>query len=369
MTFNTLAVFSPNQNAYSETFIQAHKQLPFQIKYYYGDFLPTTLDESILQPPLWSQRVLNKLRNHFNARELRLLRSLRKERINCVLAEYGPTGCETLRVVKHLGLPLIVHFHGFDASESQTIERYKDLYIELFEYASAVIVVSRKMVADLIGLGCPQAKIIYGVCGPDNQFLSVLPKYAQPFFIAVGRFTYKKAPHLTILAFSRVVKQFPNAKLTMVGEGELLPVAQELVRGLGLHANVEFKGMQTTSQILRLFEQSMAFVQHSVVAYNGDAEGTPVAVLEAQAASLPVIATTHAGIPDVVEHGTTGLLCSEHDVTGMADNMIRLLSSPALCEKLGKNARKRVLDQFTLERHLFILAQTVRTAIQKTYGN
>jgi glycosyltransferase involved in cell wall biosynthesis len=91
------------------------------------------------------------------------------------------------------------------------------------------------------------------------------------------------------------------------------------------------------------------FVQHSVVASTGDREGTPVAVLEAGAAGLPVVATRHEGIADVVVDGETGLLVEEGDVDGMGDALVELLTDPERARRIGRAARERVELLFSLE--------------------
>jgi glycosyltransferase involved in cell wall biosynthesis len=92
---------------------------------------------------------------------------------------------------------------------------------------------------------------------------------------------------------------------------------------------------------------AQAFVQHSVVAPDGDSEGTPVSVIEAGACGLPVVATRHGGIPDVVIDGETGLLVDEGDVAGMAERMQRLLKEPHTAGLLGKRAREHIQSHYS----------------------
>jgi glycosyltransferase involved in cell wall biosynthesis len=67
---------------------------------------------------------------------------------------------------------------------------------------------------------------------------------------------------------------------------------------------------------------------------------------------LPVVATRHAGIPEVVIDGSTGLLVEEGDVAGMAEAMLRLVLDPDLAERLGSAGQRRVKAHFTVDRHL-----------------
>ena len=75
-----------------------------------------------------------------------------------MLAEYGTTAHTFLPIIKELELPLITHFHGYDASNEEKIQNSNN-YKEVFEYSSSIVVVSKKMYEDLIKLGCPEKKI------------------------------------------------------------------------------------------------------------------------------------------------------------------------------------------------------------------
>lgn len=360
-----LAIFSPNQNAYSETFIQAHRKLPFDIRFYFGGSVPGLLEGKSMIALPWKLRIEKKFQKGFSSAEKKLLYSLKNDKVQVVLAEYGTTAAECLPVVQRLKLPLIVHFHGFDASVTNLKKDYKEKYKRVFDYASSVVVVSQRMKSDLEEMGCPKSKLVLNTYGPNPEFFELNPEYLRPQFIAIGRFVEKKAPHLTILAFQKVVSKFPDARLKMIGDGPLWQVCKDLVNHFDLSNNVELAGVQSPAQIQKEMEQSLAFVQHSVTASNGDSEGTPVAVLEAQASALSVISTLHAGIPDVVIDGETGLLCQELDVDSMAENMMKVWNDKLLACRLGKAGRERVKEYFTMERHLGVLMDLVNRSLNK----
>ncbi|MNG12084.1 GDP-mannose-dependent alpha-(1-6)-phosphatidylinositol monomannoside mannosyltransferase [compost metagenome] len=124
-------------------------------------------------------------------------------------------------------------------------------------------------------------------------------------------------------------------------------------------------GVLSKEQFSDYIENALAFVQHSVTAINGDQEGTPVAVLEASASGLPVIATFHAGIPDVIVDGETGLLVAEHDVDAMTQKMMLLLSNKELAKQLGKNGKERIKTHFTMEKHLKTIDALITKAIEE----
>ena len=361
-----LAILSPNENAYSETFIQAHRNLPFRNFFYCGGRVPYKLAGS-KRLVIIIHKVYFKLRsylnNSFTSSEYCLKYLLKKKKINCVLAEYGTTAADSLRVIQSLNLPLVVHFHGYDASDRNFLLRYKEKYIEVFKYAKFIISVSKKMTADLIALGCPENKIILNTYGPNIDFYNITPSFNTKQFVAIGRFVDKKAPHLTIRAFSKVAKQHPDATLVFGGEGDLLNACKDLVKVLGIQNQVSFLGKLSKLQIMQLFSTSIAFVQHSITPENGDSEGTPVAVLEANAAGLPVIATRHAGIPDVIEHGKTGFLVEELDVEGMANYMIQLYDNPEKARQMGQSGSQNMQLNFSIEKHLKCLAEIINKAV------
>jgi len=361
-----VALLSPNKNAYSETFIQAHKNyLDANIKFYYHGFLPDSLEDEIFPKPRLIDRLFRlffkKMKNSYNLSlgEYMLMKSFKEQCIEKVYAEYGPTAVSVLKVCKIMNLPLIVNFHGADISVKDNLALYLDKYKEVVEFAESIVVVSKSMKSRLIDFGAKIDKITYTPCGPNDMFLNIKPTFKEKSFVAVGRFIDKKAQYYTILAFKKVVEIYPDAKLYLIGQGELFNTCKNLVRYYNLNEKVHFLGVVKQDEIVSLFESVSALVQHSITAENGDMEGTPVAVLEASASALPVISTYHSGISDVVIDGKTGLLVSEHDVNGMANNMIKILSNKELTAKLGKNGREHIKNNFAMNLHIAKLNELI----------
>lgn len=359
-----LAIFSPFESS-TETFIKAHKKLPFRVSYFFNGLIPTSLEGiGSLVAGRYTQKVLHKVsRSRFSFEEQVLLTALKRQNIQCILAEYGPTAAESLSVIRHLSIPLIVHFHGYDASRKDTIEKYGQKYKDLFEYANTIVAVSEAMIKDLIALGCPGEKILLNPYGPDESFLEIVPDYNSRVFLFVGRLVDKKAPYYTIAAFAQVNKVFPEAELWMIGDGPLLNTCMNLATYFGVANKVVFKGSLAADEIRNAMKDSFAYVQHSIRAENGDAEGAPVAIMEAQAAGLPVVSTIHAGIPDIVQSEETGLLVPEHDVKGMAEAMITLLKYPDKAEEMGIAGKERIKKYFSLSKHLQLLEEAVKNAV------
>jgi colanic acid/amylovoran biosynthesis glycosyltransferase len=272
-----------------------------------------------------------------------------------------------LPVCRQAGVPLVAQFHGVDAYHHDELATHREGYQRLFREAAALVAVSRDMVEQLVSLGAPRSRVFYNSCGVDMKlFQPTRPEANPPLFVAAGRFVDKKAPHLTLLAFERVLATCPEARLTMIGEGPLWNATRQLAAALGIDGQVEFPGRQTHSQVAEWLRGARAFVQHSVVTTYGDSEGTPVGILEAGASGLPVVSTRHAGIKEAVLSGKTGFLVDELDITGMANAMKSLALEPALAGQMGAQARRHVGDHYSMEITIGTLSEILHNAAARS---
>lgn len=363
-----IALISPSKNAYSETFIQQHRNhLDGNIIFYFNGNIPK---ENDVEGNLLNNfkkikyRLMKKFRlTKLSLEELGFRHSLKRNNIQCVVAEYGITSSHVLQVCKSLGIPLIPIFHGYDASVKSILTNYGNRYKQVFEYSNSVVVVSNKIKDTLITMGCNSNKIVVTPCAPKPTFFKIDPDFSEQRFIGVGRFVDKKAPYLTILAFKKVVDQFPMVNLIIGGDGPLWNSCKNLIKVLNLEKNIFLPGILTSNDLQELYSNSLGFVQHSVQAENGDSEGTPVAVLEASASALPVISTFHAGIPDVIINNKTGILVEELSILDMAEGMIKLLKDVKLAKEMGANGREYIKNNFSLEHHIGILNESIKKAV------
>ena len=368
-----IAIVTPRE--YPETFIQAHLDLIEGKKFHlYGYYFPSAAKD---QPSLLSSNhklfakgmieIKSKLgmKNNYTLLEKGLIKYLCNRNIDVFLAEYGMTGAEITPVLKKFAIPLVVHFHGHDAVRKKVLYNYKDKYRAMFDYASYIVVVSKDMQRQLKSLGAPGDKLILNTYGPQKIFSSVIPNYESNQFLFIGRFVDKKAPYLTILAFKKVHEKFPMSRLIMVGDDYLLNACRVLAEALNLVPAIKFRGRLTHQKILEYMRDSFCYVQHSIVADDGDSEGTPVSILEAAAAGLPVISTKHAGIKDAVKHGETGFLVEEKDVQLMSKYMIKLFSDRKLAKQMGGNAKEFIHQNYSMNKHINKLQQILERAALK----
>ncbi len=347
-------MFAPTRRAASETFVRANLAgLPFAVQAFFGDERPLQEPDRLAYGlAVWVSKVLTRLGL------LRLAgwpaacvaRSLiRRHQPDLVLAEFGFHAVRVMEAAADTGIPLVVHFRGSDLSAQGKLGVLSSRYRRLMMLSQGMICKSQPMLQTLLKLGADPTRVLVSASGANaDLFHGSLPSSSAPVFLAVGRFVMKKGPLQTIRAFARQ----PIGSLWMVGDGPLLAEARRLVQSLQLQNRVRFLGAMSQEQVSSLMRQVRVFVQHSMVAPDGDSEGNPVAVMEAQLSGLPVVATRHGGIPEVVLDQHTGLLVDEGDWMAMAMAMERLMADPALADRLGASGRSRVLAHFTLDHHL-----------------
>lgn len=365
-----ICITSTSQTSSPESFVQAHiDYLPGNVHFLFGDNLPreSASEGNLSIYPNFTKRLTARL--GFSRAKVQspniigIQNYLLRHRIDVVFSEFGTTGAEMTPICKRMGLPLVVIFHGGDISFKDLLHTWHDKYVEMIRYASRLLVVSKHMVPTLLNLGAKPEQILFTPYGPDDRFFEIR---ANPLtsnrFISVGRFVDKKAPHLTLAAFNEFAKFHDDYTLTMVGDGPLLPTIRSLARYWRLCNKVRFTGKLLATDIAKELSAGFCFLQHSVTAESGDMEGTPVGILEACAARLPVISTQHAGIPEVVLDEQTGYLGAEHDVAAMTRRMLQLASSPKTAQVMGKLACEHVRKNFSMKMHIKTIEDALRNA-------
>ncbi len=342
-----LAIFNENKHKYTETFVRNHfENLRFNKVFYYG--LPPQFihpwGDIVSDNHLWKQFKLAFLKlleidekTYFSNR---LRKSLKKKKIEIALAEFGTMGVYVYKACMQNSIPLVVIFHGYDAWHQDVVDKNKKEYVKMFSYASKIIGVSRDICSQLERLGCPKQKIVHLPSTINFKIFDFkIADRNLNRILSVGRFAETKSPHLTILAFHEVLKEIPDATLVMVGKdggGELFEACHILVKALKIEEKVEFKGVLSPDEVKNEMVRASVFVQHSITTpINNDKEGTPVSVMEAMACGLPVVATRHAGIAELINSGENGYLIEEYDYLSMAKQIVFCLKNPELMNEIG----------------------------------
>jgi glycosyltransferase involved in cell wall biosynthesis len=172
--------------------------------------------------------------------------------------------------------------------------------------------------------------------------------------IFVGRLDPVKGALLLLEAFALALKDHPEARLTIVGDGPARGAAEDKARALGLSAAVTFAGYRTQAEVAGLLEEADMLVLPSF------AEGVPVVLMEAMASRLPVIASRVAGVSELVEDGVSGFTVPPGDAATLADRIGRLMSGPDPARTMGVAGRRMVEAEFDIAREGAWLAEIFR---------
>src|SRR6185436_11064352 len=146
-------------------------------------------------------------------------------------------------------------------------------------------------------------------------------------------------------------------RLVHAGGGPLKGMLEARARALGIAARVEWRGARTQTELLAEYRAADLFALASRVARDGDRDGLPNVLAEAQSQGLACVATRVSGIPELIDHGDTGLLVAPEDAPELARALEALIRDPARRRALGAAGRKRVTGKFGLEENIARLAR------------
>ncbi|MDP9159526.1 MAG: glycosyltransferase [Acidobacteriota bacterium] len=296
-------------------------------------------------------------------------------------AHFGTRGSECLTLKKMLRIPLLTSFYGYDAWRLPEIDRaWRKKYEKLFAAGDAFLVEGPAMRERLVQLGCPVQKILIHRIGVDLSTIPMHPythkRASSPIrVVMVGRFVEKKGFTDGLRACLQARLRGADIKITIVGSGvtgdhascvienELLTLAAEP----RLSGRVEFTGFVPLDKATQIIDSHDVFLCPSRHAKDGDAEGgSPVVLTEAMALGLICVGTRHCDIPEVIIDGETGYLCSEGDVSGMANVLCHLATDFADAAEMGANGRKHIETHFSLKAQLPKLNQIYRSLVAMT---
>jgi len=141
-----------------------------------------------------------------------------------------------------------------------------------------------------------------------------------------------------------------DMSLDIVGDGPLRPALDSLVAELGMHNAVRIIGARSHDEVARVMGAAHLFAAPSVTASDGDMEGIPVALMEAMASGLPVVATRHSGIPELVEDRVSGVLVPERDTAALASALQWFVDHPERWSAMALAAHAMVERNYNVER-------------------
>ncbi|HKV49691.1 MAG TPA: glycosyltransferase [Gemmatimonadaceae bacterium] len=271
---------------------------------------------------------------------------------DAILCHFGSNGERALRV-RDAGIvsgPIVTAFHGADMSR-YVRQHGAAVYRDLFARGDLFLPVSEFWAARLVELGCPADRIVVHHMGIDlSRFAFTPPRpptVDQPIrIVAVARLVEKKGLAYAVRAVSALRRDGVDVALDIVGDGPMRAQLESLIGELGMSNAVRIIGARSREDVARVMGSAHLFVAPSVIARDGDMEGIPVALMEAMASGVPVVATRHSGIPELVRDQVSGLLVGERDVDALAGALRSLVDHPAQWLTLALAAHDAVAQDY-----------------------
>ncbi len=268
--------------------------------------------------------------------------------------------------------PIVIITHALECLACRSNPVLNTLMLWVLRKSTLVVAVSNFTRNELIRLGVPQEKIVVIHNGVDPDQFKPGPKSQKLIsqyglsnarvILTVSRLIPRK-DHLTVLRALKILKErFANIRYLIVGDGPMRPKLEQAAKAMGLSEDVIFTGDVSCEELKEYYNLCDVFVM-TPTSYpsRGDYEGFGLVYLEAGACEKPVVGTRTGGVPDAISHGETGFLCEPENPEEVASSIATLLENETLCQKFGKQARKRILAGLTWQhvahRLLAVLAE------------
>ncbi len=280
---------------------------------------------------------------------LRLAVAARDRGVRHLHAHFASAATEVARLASAwTGIPFTFTAHAKDLFHDDVDP--DDLERKLAQ-AAAVVTVSDYNAAFLArNHGAAAAGVVRIDNGLDLESLTFIAGPRPPRVVAVGRLVPKKGFAHLIEAMAKLRSRGSNVACDLVGGGPEERPLRALVAKLGLEATVHLHGALPQTETLRLVADAGVLAAPCRVADDGDRDGLPTVLLEAMALGTPCVATPVTGIPELIEHGRSGLLVPEADPAALAGALQRILADPALGRQVARAARRRIEERFDVRR-------------------
>ena len=273
-------------------------------------------------------------------------------------AHFGHLGVDMWPIAKKLDLPLLVTLHGSDVRIKK--EWWSRARGSLRFYPERLVAMARDKRVFFVAVSesMRQTALDYGI-GPDRLIVNFLgidrtrfepsptpPSAREPVMLFVGRLVEKKGCDILLRAFAKIRADVPDARLRIIGDGPDRAKLADYAREHDLP--VLFEGSMPSEAVSRALREARLLCLPSVTASNGDAEGLPIVILEAQASGTPVVTSAKGGATEGIVDGKTGFAFAERDVDALAGHLRRLLRDDALADAFAAAGPEHIARHFDI---------------------
>lgn len=282
------------------------------------------------------------------------LRLLGLDRFDIIHCQFGSTGLvgHHFRSCSALRGKLVTTFRGFDISR-HVDSHGPDVYADLFATGDHFLVNCDFFRQRLVEIGCDPARLSVQHSSVDTSKFTFRPRIApsdgRVVIATVARLVEKKGIADALHALGNLIEDYPGIDYRILGDGPLRIELETLTETLGIASKVTFLGAGNQDDVIGLLDTAHLFVGPSVTATDGDQDGPINTLKEAMAMGIPVIATRHGGIPELVSDGVTGRLIPERNPEALADEIRSMLASATDWERMGRVGRAVIESEWDRE--------------------
>jgi glycosyltransferase involved in cell wall biosynthesis len=269
-----------------------------------------------------------------------------------------PTGPAAVSAARRLGLPSVITMHGGDVyvNPEQGYDFPTRWYVRpalrwTLRKAGALTAITDDCRQHALRAGAPEQSVHLVFNGTDLRRFSpapagsgVDPRFGPNMIFACRQLFPRKGIRFLVEAAAQLKSRFPDLKVVVAGDGFERPDLIALAERLGIARDVTFLGWVANSELPPYYRSAAVSVIPSLE------EGFGIPAAEAMGCETPVVASDAGGLPEVVEHGVTGLIVPRGDSTALAEAIGSLLADPARRERMGRAGRERALRLFDWDR-------------------
>ena len=282
----------------------------------------------------------------FNA----VARHLAGEGFDVIHGAFGNRPATAALVLSRLsGIPFTFETHAYDLFVDFPFAQEK------IAGASAIFTICqhhRRYLVD--ACGAPDEKVHVVHVSPNTPMLAAAPASGrcEGLIVSACRLDPIKGLTHALQAVAQVRRQCPSVRYEIVGDGPLRGDLMAEAHRLQIDDIVSFTGNVTNEEVCARIRRASVFILPSVVAPDGNRDGTPTAIAEAMQLEVPVVSSALSGIPELVEDGVTGILTAPGDVDALVSALHRLLADEPLRVRMGRAGREKVVREFNVDRNV-----------------
>jgi glycosyltransferase involved in cell wall biosynthesis len=320
---------------------------------------------ALVRAPLTTAANLARGWPHRHARGFELAQGLRAAALpelreaDALYAHFGPTGMQFLSAAVLARRPYAVYFHGYDVG--RVLAEAPRAYETLFRSGASLLTNCDFQRRRIVAVGAPAERVRIVPLGVDPHVTSAGHAPSDPpRVVTLARLVPKKGLDDSLRAFARLGTA-TEWGYDVVGDGPLRDALARLAAEEKIAERVRFHGFLARETALRVLRGASVFALASRSDEDGSTEGTPVALLEAAALGIPIVATRHAGIPEILpaQAASEGFLVAEGDVAGFGDALGRLARDASLRAEWGHACAEHVRARHSAAAHVEALTDAL----------